>query len=118
MIHPRRQILARAGRYAIVGTASNGLLYLLYIVLTTLGIAPEPASVALYCLGVIGTYFANRQWSFSGARAHTWAAPRYVATYLGGLVMQVVVLAIGYRILAAPHQLAQLVAMVAAAGTI
>lgn len=114
----RRRILVRMLRYGVVGVASNGLLYAGYIVLTALGAAPEFASVGLFISGVAGTYVVNRGWSFSSARAHSWTAPRYVATYVSGMFVQVFALGMGHRVFGTPHQLAQAIAMLAAAATI
>lgn len=105
-------------RYTMVGIVSNGVLYLGYIGLTALNALPEVASAVLFVVGVSATYIINRGWSFKSSEAHGWAAPRYAATYLIGLGVQVGALAFTYRVFDAPHQLAQLFAMGCAAGSI
>lgn len=110
--------LLRLARYAIVGLASNGALYVGYIALTAVRVPPEAASAALFVVGIAATYVVNRGWSFKSRENHGWAAPRYAATYLTGFGIQIGVLALAHRILDIPHLVAQLGAMACAAATI
>lgn len=114
----RRDALIRLARYAIVGMAANGALYLGYIALTAIRIPPEAASALLFVVGVTATYIVNRGWSFKSRENHGWAAPRYAATYLFGFGIQIGVLAAAYRMFDVPHLIAQLFAMACAAATI
>lgn len=113
-----RDALTRLLRYVTVGVISNGMLYLGYIGLTAISTPPEAASAVLFVVGVTATYIVNRVWSFKSREAHGWAAPRYAATYLVGLGVQVGTLALTYRVFDIPHYLAQLLAMGCAAGSI
>lgn len=118
MSEHRRDALIRLARYAIVGLASNGVLYLGYIALTAVRMPPEAASAILFVVGITGTYIVNRGWSFKSHEDHGWAAPRYAATYLFGFGIQIGVLAAAYRMFDVPHLIAQLFAMVCAAAMI
>ncbi len=113
-----RKDLGSLVRYLTVGVVSNGVLYAGYLLLTWLGLLPVVATSVLYATGVAGTYMANRSWSFKSDRGHLQAAPRYLLAYGSGYVVQVAILSGLTYLVAVPHQLAQIVAMVGAAVTI
>lgn len=69
-------------RFVIVGAASNALLYVLYIFATSLGIGHKAAMTALYILGVLQTFVANRTWSFGHRGPAAFALKRYHMAYL------------------------------------
>ena len=98
-------------RYGIVGLVSNGLLYVVYFLLTYFTVAPEIAATIAYVLGVSWTYIINRGWSFKSETAHSNAAPKYAATYFMGYFITVGTLAIGYRVLGIPHLITQILAI-------
>ena len=79
-------------RYAIVGLASNLIGYLLYIVLTSVGIGPKLAMSVLYAVGVLQTFVFNKNWSFGFNGAATPALVRYAAIYALGYVINFVIL--------------------------
>ncbi|MHA6288865.1 GtrA family protein [Maricaulis sp. CAU 1757] len=105
-------------RYLIVGGSVNLALFVFYLLVVRLGFIPEIATTLAFALGVVITYVLNKGWSFKSSDSHRYAAPRYVFSYLVGYVVQIGVLAVSYRVLPLPHEVAQLVAMVFAAGTI
>ena len=80
----RRQLV----RYGMVGIASNAVLYLLYLLLTTLGMGPKLAMSLLYAVGVAQTFFLNRGWTFAHGGAVAPAGARYLVVYAGGYVFQ------------------------------
>lgn len=55
-----RQLL----RYALVGLASNALLYLLYLLAVHLGLDPKLAMTLLYLWGVLQSFVFNKRWTF------------------------------------------------------
>lgn len=87
-----KQTLTQFSRYIVVGIASNSIGYLLYIVLTSLGLGPKLAMTLLYCVGVMQTFFFNRKWSFGFEGNATSAMVRYTTIYLLGYLIQLVAL--------------------------
>ncbi|GLK51930.1 MAG: hypothetical protein CMH94_00265 [Oceanicaulis sp.] len=110
--------LFRLLRYLVVGGGTNLLLYLAYLGITFLGVSPEIATTGAFAAGIAITYLLNRGWTFRSTHAWQRTAPRYVAAYLMGYVVQISALAGLYRLLDIPHPLAQLFAMGLAAVTI
>lgn len=68
-------------RYAVVGILSNGVLYVLYLVLTNKGIGPKLAASIAYVLGIFQTFIFNRTWTFQHQGAARLALAKYVAIY-------------------------------------
>lgn len=74
-------------KYALVGLASNGLLYLAYLLLTGLGLGHKTAMTLLYALGVLQTFVFNRGWTFGHRGRASHAFVRYVAAYACGYAL-------------------------------
>jgi putative flippase GtrA len=91
-------------RYALVGLASNALLYAAYLVLTRLGAEPKLAMTLLYLTGVLQTFVFNKRWSFRHGGLHGPAFVRYCAAYALGYVVNFVALALLVDRLGWPHQ--------------
>lgn len=91
-------------RYAIVGLASNLVGYLLYIVLTGVGIGPKLAMSVLYAVGVLQTFVFNKNWSFGFNGAATPALVRYATIYALGYVINFVILLLLVDQSGLPHQ--------------
>jgi len=91
-------------RYVVVGLASNAVIYLVYILLTRLGIGPKLAMSLLYGLGVLQTFVFNRKWSFQFGGAATPALIRYATLYALGYVINFVVILLLVDQQGLPHQ--------------
>ncbi len=98
-------------RYATVGLASNLLLYLAYIGLTTVGFGHKTAMTMLYATGVLITFVANRNWSFEHQGFAHAALIRYVIAYFLGYLLNFSLLWIAVDHLHLPHQGVQAVAV-------
>jgi putative flippase GtrA len=86
------QIRTQFIRYGVVGLASNAVIYLVYVLLTHLGVGPKLAMSLLYGVGVLQTFVFNKKWSFQFGGAATPALIRYAALYAAGYVIQFVTL--------------------------
>ena len=51
-------------RFAVVGFASNLVLYLVYLGLTSIGLGHKNAMSILYVVGVLQTFVFNNKWTF------------------------------------------------------
>lgn len=105
-------------RYAMVGLASNTMGYLLYLLLTYLGMGPKTAMTLLYLVGVMNSFYFNRSWSFQYEGRGPVAFVRYVAAYALGYVLNFAILWSGVERLGLPHQGVQFVAVVLVAGVL
>jgi len=94
-------------RYAVVGLASNLVLYFAYLGLTALGMGSKTAMSVLYVLGVAQTFLFNRKWSFGHDGALHGAFARYVAIYGFGYLFNLVVLWVAVDHMGLPHQVVQ-----------
>ena len=101
--HTRGQFL----RYALVGLASNLILYLAYLGLTALALGPKTAMSLLYALGVAQTFLFNRKWSFRHAGGLHGAFARYVAAYAFGYLLNLAALWLAVDRLSLPHEIVQ-----------
>lgn len=82
-----KHTLGQLIRYGTVGTISNAVGFLLYLLLTHLGMGPKGAMSLLYVVGVLQTFYFNRRWSFrfEGAGANAFA--RYCMSYGAGYLL-------------------------------
>lgn len=102
-------------RYAVVGVASNALLYGLYIALTAVGLLPLVAMSLMYALGVLQTFTFNRRWSFASRTAMPSAFARYLMAYAFGYIFNFALLWLLHHRAGWPHQWVQGFAIVVTA---
>lgn len=91
-------------RYVVVGLVSNAVIYLVYILLTRLGMGPKLAMSLLYAMGVLQTFVFNRKWSFQFGGAATPALVRYALLYAAGYAIQFLALMLLVDYAGLPHQ--------------
>jgi putative flippase GtrA len=94
-------------RFGAVGLASNALLYLLYLGMTSLGIGHKLAMTLAYCLGVAQTFLLNRRWTFAHGGPAGVPFARYVATYVAGYLLNLGALLVLVDAAGYPHQVVQ-----------
>jgi putative flippase GtrA len=102
-----RGIILQLLRFGVVGFASNMVLYLIYLLVTGLGVNYRIAMTILYFVGVSLTFAFNRQWTFNYRGPTAVVFRRYVALYLLGYMVNLVGLVIFVDWLDYPHQTAQ-----------
>ena len=105
-------------RYAVVGLASNLILYLAYLCLTYLSVGHKTAMTLLYGVGVLQTFGFNKRWSFRHQGSITPALRRYMITYGAGYAVNLLVLWFFVDSLGFPHQWVQGVMVFVIAGLI
>lgn len=108
----------QAFRFAMVGLASNALLYLIYLALTAAGIDPKIAMSLLYMAGVAQTFLFNKRWTFNHTGNHSTTLVRYLIVYASGYLVNLLVLFWLVDSLGYPHQIIQGVMILMLAGTI
>jgi len=94
-------------RFAVVGLASNAVLYLVYLGMTAVALGPKLAMSLVYAIGVTQTFLFNKRWTFNHAGRHDTAFIRYVTVYAGGYLANLLVLVWLVDSLGYPHQIVQ-----------
>ena len=94
-------------RFIIVGIVSNLLLYLLFLMLTALGLGHKSAMTLLYLVGVAQTFVLNKHWTFEFHAPIRSSLGRYLTVYASGYLVNLSLLAIFVDNLGLPHALVQ-----------
>ncbi len=113
-MHFSRQLM----RYGVVGVLSNGIGYLLYLLLTWLGMEYRMAVTVLFAVGVVQTFFFNKSWSFGHTGGTKAAMLRYWAVYGAAYFLNVTALTALVEFVGLPHQIAQAILVFLIAGLI
>jgi len=111
-------LLRQAVRYGVAGVLTNLLGYLVYLLVTFLGLDPKIAVTILYPVSAVTGYFAHFRYSFSYRKGHAGAALRYVLAHCAGYGVNVAMLYIFSDLLRFPHQAVQAVAIFVVAGVL
>lgn len=107
------QLEGRAWRYAAMGIATNGVCYLLFILLIGVGVAAVPANGLCYVAGVGLGYVGNRRWTFRSRNSHGRDMVRFACAHALGFASSIATIAVLVRIM--PPLLAQIGAIGVAA---
>lgn len=95
--------LFQAIRFGIVGLASNGLGFCLYLLLTWLGVGPKVAMTLLFLLGAMQTFIFNKRWSFSYGGTDKLVLVRYLTAYGFGYLLNLFMLMVLVDYAKFPH---------------
>ena len=76
-------------RYVISGTFTNLLGYGFFLVLLFAGVAPLLCTVSSFFFTLAASYIAHRKWTFQSNNSHTRDVPRYLISYLIGLIIAI-----------------------------
>ena len=107
----------QALRFAVVGLASNTVLYLLYLGMTAAGMGPKLAMSLAYGMGVAQTFLFNKRWTFNHTGRLDAALLRYITLYAGGYLCNLLALAWFVDKLGYPHQIVQGIMILTLAGS-
>jgi len=103
-------------RYGVVGFANNAGGYLIYLLITWLGVDPKLVVTIGYPVGALVGYLGNKQWSFSYKGRLTPSLARYVVAHVGGYLINISMLYVLVDKLGFAHQWVQIVAICVVAG--
>lgn len=68
-------------RYAVVGLSNNGLIYLIYLLITYLGADPKLAITILYPIAILFAFICHLKYSFEFKGKIKMAMGRYLSSY-------------------------------------
>ena len=102
---------AQLVRYGIIGVSSNAAGYLLYLLVTTMGVGVKTAMSFLYVIGVLVSFLGNRHWTFGydgglGRNFIRFCIAHVFGYFLNLSLLMVFVDKLGYQ-----HQWVQLVSI-------
>lgn len=99
--------ISRFLRYAIVGVSTNALGYLLYLLVTLMGLGPKTTMSILYFVGAALGYFGNRRWAFRYSGNIWRSSAGYFIFHAGGYCINLGLLFMFVDRLGYPHQVVQ-----------
>ncbi len=108
----KRQGVRYAVVGAVVGAASNFVLYAAYLGLTAVGVGPKSAMTVLYAYGILQTYLLNKAWTFQQNGVKLRGFRRYHYEYLASYVLNIGVLYLFVDRLGMPHRIVQGIAII------
>ena len=94
-------------RFAVVGLASNAVLYLAYLGLTAAGVGPKVAMTLPYAVGLLQTFALNRRWTFGHEGDRRAALLRHAAVYAAGYLLNLAALELLVTRMGLPHRIVQ-----------
>ncbi len=94
-------------RFVAIGMASNVVLYLLYLLLTTIGIGYKTAMTLLFVVGTLQTFVFNRRWTFAHQGSVQVPFMRYVVVYSLAYILNLAALLVFVDHFSLPHQIVQ-----------
>ena len=94
-------------RYVIVGLVANAFGFLLYILLTGLGVSPVVTISIFYPIHIGLGFYLNKKWSFSHKGRISISAIKYLIAYLGCYILNVAVLKFFHGYLDFSHLIVQ-----------
>ena len=110
--HSLRQLI----RYGLIGIAINLLGYLVYLLLTFLGLTPKLTMTLLYCIGALAGYWGNRNLTFRHRGRVLGTGMRYLVAHGLGYLLNLLILIVFVDQLGFAHQYVQAIAILAVAG--
>ena len=102
-----RNLSGQALRFGIVGLTSNVVLYLLYLLLTTIGIGHKTAMTLLFAVGTLQTFMFNRRWTFGHQGLLHSSFVKYILIYGLAYLLNLTALLLLVDHLGFPHQIVQ-----------
>ena len=106
-----REVITQLTRYGIVGVSYNLAGYLLYLLITWLGVDPKVVVGVLYPIGVLISFFANKEWSFSYSGSLGSGMVRFGIAHFFGYFLNLGMLYLFVDIHGYPHELVQIAAI-------
>lgn len=105
-------------RFGIVGLFNNLMGYLVYLVITSLGLEPKIAITLFYSIGMIIAYYTHLKYSFAYEKMSLSTGLRFILAYLIGYFVNFMMLTILVDKYMLPHQGVQALAILVVAGII
>lgn len=100
-----RNAVTRYLKYIIVGLLANGILLIIYYILTFIAnFEPKSALFFASAIGLALSYVANREWTFQAPSTNGSPALRYLVGYSASFALQWLILHVGTDKFGLAHQ--------------
>lgn len=109
-------MLRQLFRYGVAGLLTNLFGYMVYLLITFLGVDPKIVVSVIYPLSAVTGFFAHFRYSFSYRKGYSGAAIRYSIAHCIGYGVNVAMLYVLSDRLKFPHQAVQAAAIFVVAG--
>lgn len=106
-----KALIGRLVRYGLVGVVINVAGYLMYLLITWLGLGPKTTMSLLYGTGIALGYNGNRRFAFSYEGNYSASLVRYLFAHLCGYGLNFGLLHVFVDHLGYPHQIVQAIAI-------
>jgi putative flippase GtrA len=101
--------------YVLIGVLTNTLGYAIYLFLTHLWGAPKLTMTALYVVGALVGFFANRRYTFRHVGSIDVTGVRYILLQSAGYLLNLALLLVFVDWLGMAHQIIQALAIIVVA---
>lgn len=105
------QLLEFAGKYLVVGLASNGVGFIVYLLLTKFYLEPKSAMSVLYVLGAAISFYGNKLYAFESTENWLPSAFKFFLAHIIGYILNYSLLKALVDVYGFPHQLVQAIAI-------
>lgn len=99
-------------RFGLVGATSNVTAYLIYLLITYLGLEPKIAMTILFVIGAAIGFYGNRKWTFAHQGDSTRAARRFLTAYATAYLLNLSIMWVAVDHMGIAHYLVQAVNIV------
>lgn len=113
--YKNRKSVIQLFNFGLVGLANNLVGYLVYLLITSLGMEPKTAMSILYGVGAAISFIANRKFTFAHKGCLRWAAIKYLIAHSAGYSLNLVILIVFVDILGYGHRWVQAIAILVVA---
>lgn len=111
-------LFAQIIRYVIVGVLNNLCGYILYLLLTWVGLDPKMVVSMLYPIGALTAYWGHARFSFNTYGLKPNAIRRFIVAHILGFLVNLMMLVIMVDFYGYSHALIQMLAIVTVAGVL
>jgi putative flippase GtrA len=94
-------------RFGLVGLATNGAAYSIYLLLTGFGLEPLPALAVTYIYSILQSFFLNRVWSYRNDGPAGPSFFRYCIAYVSCYVLNSFILLVLIEFFFFNHKIVQ-----------
>lgn len=112
----KKPLLRQIFRYGVAGILTNLFGYLVYLLITYLGVDPKIVVAIIYPVSAVTGFFAHFRYSFSYSKGYAGAAARYSIAHCIGFGVNLAMLHVLSDRLGFPHQAVQAAAIFVVAG--
>ena len=116
LLQRNRKSIRELLRYSLLGITINASGYLMYLLITFLGVPPKVAVTVLYFVAAFVGYWGNRQLTFKHQGSVWGSGARYIIAHGLGYLLNLAMLIIFVDQLHYPHQWVQAAAVFTVAG--